>query len=333
MIDADAPDAPVARAVPRRDGPAPPEPRPLQDRTVGEFVWDAAADVFGVDGRLWRTLSALVRAPGLMTATYVSGQDGGFLRPTRTYLAFSLVVFTLVRLSDPGGALGRALLDFERSFLAGGSADAQVERVLDLERVREATLADRASAERDLAEVDGLLDAARRGERSEEVAAFLVPLPDDAAQDQGSTRLGGEERLGLAQAEVAGTFLELLPVLLIVLVPVYALGVYLLAGQRRSGVVAVVFAVYAHAAGFGALALVAMLAVGAGWGVGWMALLPAAVSLAVWQSAALQRVYGATPGRSWAVAVGWGGAYALGALAVLGVVYLLVAGVTVLGLA
>lgn len=332
MTDPAAPDAPAVGEAPRPGHPAPTGPRPPQERTVGAFVREVAADTFGADGRLWRTLAALARSPGLLTETYAAGRDGGFLRPTRTYLTLSLVLFTAVRFADPGGALGRALLDVERSYLAGSSRAAQEERVGDLERARGAVLADRAAVDREVVRVEGLLEAARRGERSSEVAAFLVPDPDADAPTRLYGRYGGEERLGLVQAEAAGTLLEWLPLLLVVLVPVYAVGVYVLAGQRRSGVVAVALAVHAHAAAFAVLAVAAVLAVGAGWGAGLLALVPAAAALAVWQAAALRRVYGASPGRAWAVALGWGGAYAVGALGVLGAVYAAVVGAAVFGL-
>ena len=294
-------------------------PRPAQDRTVGEFVRDAVADTVGVDGRLWVTLAALFGAPGQLTDAYVAGRGGGFLRPAQTYLVLSLALFSLLQVADPGDALGRRLLDSEREFLASGSPSARDERVRDLERRLSAAVAERDSAAGAVRQAEDLLAAARRGERAGDVAAFLVPQADAATAPP--RRYGNEERIGLAQAEVAGTLLEWLPVLLVVLVPVYALGVYLLAGQRRSGTVAVVLSVHAHAAGFGAFVVVVALAIGAGWAAAAAGSGLALAALAVWQAAALRRVYGAGRTRAALVAVGWGAAYGVGVLLSLGFAY------------
>lgn len=305
-------------------GDAPPPVPPAQGRTVGEFVRHLIADTVGADGRLWSTLGALARAPGHLTEAYVSGRGGEYLRPTQTYFVLSLALFAVVQVADPGGAAGRALLDSERTFLASDSPSARDERVRDLERFRSSLDAERDSLARVAAEADRLLAAAQRGERSADVAAFLVPDPDALPVHRPSGPYGMEERTGLAQAETAGALLEWLPILLVLLVPVYALGVYIVVGQGRTGVVAVVLALHAHAAAFGLFAVVAAVAAGAGWAVALVGLVAAFGALVLWQFNAFCRVYGAGSGKSLAAAVGWGGAYALGALVALALVYAII---------
>ncbi|CAN5538536.1 hypothetical protein BH23BAC4_BH23BAC4_17620 [soil metagenome] len=67
------------------------------------FARESFVELFGVDGRIWRTLGILLFLPGRLTANYVAGKRGQYVRPVRVYLAASLAFFFVVTLIDPVG--------------------------------------------------------------------------------------------------------------------------------------------------------------------------------------------------------------------------------------
>ena len=106
---------------------APPEPRPrcpncgsgqVEDycaacgqragdlRTpVSEFLREALDDVFSFDSRIWRTLGALFRRPGSLTADYCEGRRARFVTPLRLYLIVSFGTFLLLVVVAPNAIL------------------------------------------------------------------------------------------------------------------------------------------------------------------------------------------------------------------------------------
>lgn len=297
--------------------------RPPEERSVVELAKEAVSDAVGLEGRLWRTLSALARTPGALTEAYVAGADVYF-RPTRLYLFLSLVLFSLTTVADPGRAVGETLLSHERQWLASGHPSANSELVADLRRLRRRAQAGADRSAQHVAHLDTLLEAVQAGERRAEAADVIAP-PDLVEAEGGGRRWGDatEEDLAVAQGAVAGRLVEWLPLALIGLLPLYALGVFLLIGQQRSGVVAIVLSVHAHAVAYGVLSI----AMGIAWASGWapgatlLSLSSALGTLAVWQAVALRRVYGAGWVRAAAVTIGWGAGYGVSVLLAFGFLY------------
>ena len=292
-----------------------------RERTVAAVARDAVSDVFGVDGLLWTTLSSLVRQPGALADAYARGQDVAALRPTRVYLLASVALFAVLRATDPGGAAGEALRESERRWLASANPNADRELAEDLARQSRET---RALAEHHAARADDLdspLAQVESGARPDvrQRAAGVVTSPAPAPDVR--ERRGTEEELAAAQGEIIGALLRWLPIALIVAVPLYALGLFVLAGGERSGVAALALAAHAHAATYGALAVAAAASWAAGWsGAAVAASVGAALLVgAAWQARALRRVYGVTRLRAVLVAVGLGSAYVV-AVAGLGVI-------------
>jgi len=65
--------------------------------TFGTFMREAAGRYVALDGRLWRTLFALVARPGYLTLEYFSGRRRRYIRPARLFLVLSLALFALLR--------------------------------------------------------------------------------------------------------------------------------------------------------------------------------------------------------------------------------------------
>jgi hypothetical protein len=65
--------------------------------TARQFIKDAAGRIVSLDGRLWRTLAALIFRPGYLTREYFLGRRRRYVRPARLFLALSIAMFALFR--------------------------------------------------------------------------------------------------------------------------------------------------------------------------------------------------------------------------------------------
>jgi hypothetical protein len=66
--------------------------------TARQFLREAAGRYVAFDGRLWRTLWALVARPGLLTREYFAGRRRRYIRPARLFLVMSVLLFAVLRL-------------------------------------------------------------------------------------------------------------------------------------------------------------------------------------------------------------------------------------------
>jgi hypothetical protein len=65
-------------------------------RPIWELLLDVLDGLFGVEGRLWRTLPTLMFQPGKMTRQYLSGARARYVMPFRLYLTASVLFFLTV---------------------------------------------------------------------------------------------------------------------------------------------------------------------------------------------------------------------------------------------
>ena len=70
---------------------------------LGTFLVQSFTEFFGVDGRFWRTLGALLFRPGALTVAYHRGRRRRFLSPLRVYLVATVTFFLTLALLDPSG--------------------------------------------------------------------------------------------------------------------------------------------------------------------------------------------------------------------------------------
>ena len=97
-----------------------------------QFLKDAAGRYVALDGRLWRTLAALLFHPGFLTREYLAGRRRRYVRPARLFLVLSLAMFALFRVvvELPSLADGVVLIDASDEADARG-ATAQQRRAAD----------------------------------------------------------------------------------------------------------------------------------------------------------------------------------------------------------
>lgn len=64
-------------------------------RPVWELLTEVLDGLFGIEGRLWRTLPPLMFQPGKLTRSYLSGVRARFVMPFRLYLTASVLFFLI----------------------------------------------------------------------------------------------------------------------------------------------------------------------------------------------------------------------------------------------
>ena len=64
--------------------------------TFAAFMREAAGRYVAMDGRLWRTLAALVGRPGYLTREYFAGRRKRYIRPARLFLVLYLLLFAVI---------------------------------------------------------------------------------------------------------------------------------------------------------------------------------------------------------------------------------------------
>ena len=67
--------------------------------TARQFLREAAGRYVALDGRMWRTLAALLFRPGFLTRAYFAGQRRRYVRPARLFLVLSLAMFAVFRIA------------------------------------------------------------------------------------------------------------------------------------------------------------------------------------------------------------------------------------------
>ncbi|WP_412062802.1 DUF3667 domain-containing protein [Rubrivirga sp. IMCC45206] len=153
------------------------------------FLAQSLVEFFGVDGRVWRTLFALVFKPGTLTRDFLAGRRKRYLRPLRIYLSATLLFFFLLQLLDPIGRIqadwrgGPAMSDTTVTaaayvdFLDGRLAEEAVE-VAELVALADSL---QAAADSARAAVETAPDSLRAD--AEDGLADLVDDLDDALDD------------------------------------------------------------------------------------------------------------------------------------------------------
>jgi hypothetical protein len=64
--------------------------------TVRTLLREAAGRYVALDGRLWRTMSALLFRPGFLTREYFAGRRRRYIRPARLFLVLSVALFAVL---------------------------------------------------------------------------------------------------------------------------------------------------------------------------------------------------------------------------------------------
>jgi hypothetical protein len=93
--------------------------------TVRALLREAAGRYVALDGRMWRTLAALLFRPGFLTREYFAGRRRQYIRPARLFLVLSIALFALLRFAgEPPMLIDHELTPAERDEIAKETAGA-----------------------------------------------------------------------------------------------------------------------------------------------------------------------------------------------------------------
>jgi hypothetical protein len=74
--------------------------QPLNPR-LADFLHELAHETLHVDGKFFRSVAKLLRAPGFLTHEYFEGRRARWVSPIRLYLVFALVYFAIASFAPP----------------------------------------------------------------------------------------------------------------------------------------------------------------------------------------------------------------------------------------
>jgi Protein of unknown function (DUF3667) len=86
--------------------------------TLRQFMREATGRLIALDGRLWRTMYALVAKPGFLTREYLDGRRRRYVRPTRLFLVTSIVLFATLRFAVPPIKIDDKFVVYDDSYKA-----------------------------------------------------------------------------------------------------------------------------------------------------------------------------------------------------------------------
>jgi hypothetical protein len=175
-------------------------------RPVWSLLWEVLDGLIGLDGRLWRTVPALMFRPGYLTRKYLEGVRARYVQPFRLYLFASILFFLLFGLGNSGwnnvvipqaelSEEDRAALSQELERIAedNPTASAEIQQAID-------NLAGDPSEAGDAAEIAAaaaVSSESLRADMRDRVRRILLPeeYPDEGAPDSSEVVVGDPEDL------------------------------------------------------------------------------------------------------------------------------------------
>lgn len=153
-------------------------------RHFSSILGDFADTMFNIDGRILRTLPALVFKPGFLTREYVEGHRVRYVSPVRLFVFLCIATFFAAKLATPSFSVGDDPGD--GTIQIGGSGRDDFDNAATAEEVeakRAAALGEFAKARRDAATVPGMAVAFEQAEKAVNAAADarLAELADPEA--------------------------------------------------------------------------------------------------------------------------------------------------------
>ena len=109
------------------------------------FMRDAAGRYVALDGRLWRTLHALIARPGFLTLEYFAGRRRRYIRPARLFLVLYLLLFAVIGLVQSPADMADQVVFVQENDAASKGEDAAANPAQDAAKDSQRAIAKKTS--------------------------------------------------------------------------------------------------------------------------------------------------------------------------------------------
>ena len=109
------------------------------------FMRDAAGRYVALDGRLWRTLHALIARPGFLTLEYFAGRRRRYIRPARLFLVLYLLLFAVIGLVQSPADMADQVVFVQENDAASKGEDAAANPAQDAAKDSQRAIARKAA--------------------------------------------------------------------------------------------------------------------------------------------------------------------------------------------
>ena len=171
-------------------------------RHFGSIMGDFVDTVFNIDGRIFRTLGPLLFKPGFLSLEYFAGRRVRYVSPVRLFVFTCLLAFLATRFSvDPGEGSGAEAGGGGLLTIGARSDFDALTSIEEIERRRDAAVAEFEKAAAEGADVPGLAVGMRGAARGIEQAAQR--RIDELRAQQAAAEAGGGNAEGDDSASAA----------------------------------------------------------------------------------------------------------------------------------
>jgi hypothetical protein len=159
------------------------------------FMRDAAGRYVALDGRLWRTLYALIARPGFLTLEYFAGRRRRYIRPARLFLVLYLLLFAVIGLVQSPADMADQVVFVQENEAASKDEDAAADAAKDTAKDSPRVIARRAAKAEAAARKNAA--AAKKGAGAPAAAGADTARPKGVFSDDKDTMVGLDDELNL----------------------------------------------------------------------------------------------------------------------------------------
>ena len=144
--------------------------------SASKFIRETAGRYVALDGRMWRSLHALLFRPGFLTREYLAGRRRRYVRPARLFVALSIALFAMLQLTAGSPVVLDEVEASDAAGAAGNRDDEGARNTLGLSIDRDLNLSFSANEWPRLAPLRNRLDAFNRLSRQEKADRMLAGM-------------------------------------------------------------------------------------------------------------------------------------------------------------
>ncbi len=225
--------------------------------SLWEFVHEWVLHYLALEGKLWKSLWALVAKPGFLTLEYLAGRKQRYVLPLRLVLTLGLLFFVVLKLSPTAvDRLTPPNADTSKGVLIVDEDDVPARSSQPASVAARPSVA--ASAPADIASQPAAEPHNKSGVIFRLPEDWMARLPTHVRRGLDATNERGRQNLKQELGRIGGAMLSMAPYAVLMSLPLFAALLKLLYWRLPYGA-HFVFAMHLHAAWYGMLLLVVLM--------------------------------------------------------------------------